>query len=410
MKQKIERDNIIKAAQNELRELYEKTKTELVMLSQITNSIMQSLELDQVLYTILTALTSHEGLGFDRAMLFLVNEEKKVLEGRMGIGPHSAEEADKVWHSIDTKKLSLPGLAEAYNRFKKDPESKLNSIVKDIRIPLREDMGILALTILEGMPFEINNEEAKSKVNDEIKNLLNAELFVTVPLKAKNKTLGAILVDNISSGSPITKDSVRILNMFADQMALAIENSRLFEETVRLSRTDWLTGLWNTRYFNETLKEMIKKAGDEASSLSILMIDIDNFKLYNDTIGHQEGDKAIKKVSSILDRFSRKSDFVCRYGGEEFCIIMTNTSKQNARIIAERFRSEIYNSFKFDDSIPANLKLTISLGVASYPVDSKESDDLVERADLALYHAKHTGKNKTCAYDPLKMKDRLNGN
>ncbi len=378
-------------------------KNELSILSEITNAIMQSLELDQVLYTILTSLTSNEGLGFDRAMLFLVNEEKQVLEGRMGIGPHSAEEADKFWHS---KERSLNDLVAAYNRFKKDPESKLNSIVKDISIPLKEGMGILALTILEGMPFEINSDEAKSKVNNEIKDLLNADLFVTVPLKTKNRTLGAILVDNISSCDPISKERMRILNMFADQTALAIENSRLYEETVRLSRTDWLTGLWNTRYFNDTLNKILKKTGDNETCLSILMIDIDNFKTYNDAVGHREGDKAIKRVSDILRHFSRKSDFACRYGGEEFCIIMASADKNNAQIIAERLRSEVYNSFKFDDSVPKDLKLTISVGVAAFPDDSEEKDDLIEKADLALYHAKHTGKNKTCAYDPSKMKKR----
>jgi diguanylate cyclase (GGDEF)-like protein len=378
-------------------------KNELSILSEITNAIMQSLELDQVLYTILTSLTSNEGLGFDRAMLFLVNEEKQVLEGRMGIGPHSAEEADKFWHS---KERSLNDLVAAYNRFKKDPESKLNSIVKDISIPLKEGMGILALTILEGMPFEINSDEAKSKVNNEIKDLLNADLFVTVPLKTRNRTLGAILVDNISSCDPISKESMRILNMFADQTALAIENSRLYEETVRLSRTDWLTGLWNTRYFNDTLNKTLKEAGDNETCLSILMIDIDNFKAYNDAEGHREGDKAIKRVSDILRRFSRKSDFACRYGGEEFCIIMASADKNNAQIIAERLRSEVYNSFKFDDSVSEDLKLTISVGVATFPDDSEEKDDLIEKADLALYYAKHTGKNKTCAYDPTKMKKR----
>jgi diguanylate cyclase (GGDEF)-like protein len=400
----IAKNNTVIAGKNGLLELYNKTKHELVMLSQITNAIMQSLELDQILYTILTALTSHEGLGFDRAMLFLVNEDTHTLEGKMGIGPHSAEEADKVWHTIDTKKLSLNELMGAYDKFKRDPESKLNGAIKDISIPLREDMGILALTILEGMPFEINSEEAKSMVHDDVKNLLNTDLFVVVPLKTKYKTLGAILVDNITSRKPISKNSVHILDMFADQTALAIENSHLYEETVRLSRTDWLTGLWNTRYFYETLDEMINKAGDNDTCLSVLMIDIDNFKLYNDTLGHQEGDNAIKRIAGVLDRFSRKTDFACRYGGEEFCFIMSNINRKNAQMIAERLRTEVYNAFKLDDSIPENLKLTISLGLATFPDDGEEKYDLVKKADLALYHAKHSGKNKACTYDAAKMK------
>ncbi|MFH1552599.1 MAG: sensor domain-containing diguanylate cyclase [Candidatus Omnitrophota bacterium] len=384
----------------ELEGLFVKTKTEMVMLSEVTNAMMQSLELDQVLYTILTALTSHDGLGFDRAMFFLVNDRNQTLEGKMGIGPHSAEEADKVWHHIDDRKMPLANLIKAYEKFKNDPESKLNSTVKDIIIPLREDTGILALTILEGMPFEINTEEAKSRVNDEVKGLLNMDFFVTVPLKTRNRTLGAILVDNILSRKAITKDHVRILNMFADHAAMAIENSRLYEKTVHLSRMDWLTGLWNTRYFNEILEEKLQKADKEESHLALLLIDIDNFKNYNDTLGHQKGDQAIKRVASILHRYSRKSDFVCRYGGEEFCTIMSNVNRHDANIIADRLRSEVESSFKHDDSIPEDLKLTISLGLAVFPIDGTEKDDLIRKADLALYQAKQAGKNRTCVYSP----------
>ena len=382
----------------ELKKLYEKTKNELTMLSEITNAMMRSLKLDQVLYTILTALTSHEGLGFNRAMFFLVNEKDQTLDGKMGIGPHSTEEADKAWHLLENQKLTLQNLLNTYEKFKKDPESKLNKVVKDISIPLREDMGILALTILEGMPFEVNSEEAKSMVNKDVKKMLNMDLFVTIPLKTKNRTLGAILVDNIYTRKPITKDNIRILNMFADHAALAVENSRLYEETVRLSKTDWLTGLWNTRRFNETLTEEIKIAIENNGSVTLLMIDIDNFKKYNDTLGHQKGDRAIKKVADILSRCSRSSDFACRYGGEEFCFIMSEISKKEAELVAERLRREVESAFKEDSALPEDLKLTISLGLAMFPFDCDNKDDLILKADQALYHAKETGKNRTCGW------------
>lgn len=379
---------------------YEKAKNELTMLSEITSVIMRSLETDQVLYTILTALTSHEGMGFNRAVFFLVNEKEHALEGKMGIGPYSAEEADKIWRHIETNKLTLQNLIDSYDRFKKEPESKLNSIVKTITIPLSEDTGILALTILEGMPFEINTNEAASMVSDKIKKLLNMEYFVTVPLKTRNKTLGAILVDNPFSRMPITKDNIRILTMFADHAALAIENSRLYEKTVHLSRTDWLTGLWNTRHFNGILSAKLNASEKEETSLSLAMIDIDNFKHYNDGLGHQEGDKAIRKIARILSHYSRKSDFVSRYGGEEFCIIMSKTNKNEAETIAERMRLEVENCFKNDISLSKDLQLTISLGIATFPIDSKNKNDLIKKADQALYQAKKQGKNKVSVFSP----------
>ncbi len=384
----------------ELKELYERTKHEMALLSEITNAMMQSLELDQVLYTILTALTSHEGLGFDRAMFFLVNDDAETLDGKMGIGPHSADEADKLWQRIDSHKLSLRNLIDSYYKFKTDPESKLNSVVKGISIPIREDAGILALTILEGMPFEVTNDEAKAMVNAEVRSLLNMDLFVTIPLKTRAHTQGAIVVDNISSGTMITKDNIRILNMFADHAALAVENSRLYGKTVHLSQTDWLTGLWNARHFNFVLDEKIKMAAKDESALSLLLVDIDNFKEYNDTLGHQRGDEAIRRVSTALKGSSRNTDFVCRYGGEEFAIVMAGINRNNAQMIAERLRQEVEESFKNDTSVPDSVKLTVSLGLSVFPYDSEGKEDLIRKADLALYQAKQTGKNRTCTYVP----------
>ncbi|MBD3425856.1 MAG: diguanylate cyclase [Candidatus Omnitrophica bacterium] len=384
----------------DLEKLFRQTKNELAMLNEITHAIMQSLELDQVLYTILTALTTHDGLGFDRAMFFLVNEEANTLEGKMGLGPLSIEEVEKGWHEMSSSKFTLQNLFNAYLEFKTGPESKLNGAVKSISIPLNEESGILSMTVLEGMPFEITTEEAGSLVNPQIKDPLNLKYFVTVPLKTKNRTLGAIAVDNIFSENTITKDNIRILNMFANHAALAIENSRLYEKTVHLSRTDWLTGLWNTRYFNEMFDKALNDSKDSESCLSLLMIDIDNFKEYNDTLGHQQGDQAIKKVAHILDSSSRKSDFVCRYGGEEFCVIMSNIDKPEAKMIAERLRSKVEDSCRGNCSSSEQHKLTISLGLATFPYDGSDKEKLLENADMALYHAKQNGKNMTCQYSP----------
>ena len=115
--------------------------------------------------------------------------------------------------------MTLDDFIASYDTFKKDPESRLNSIVKGIKIPLREDMGILVLTILEGMPFEITTQEAKKLVDTDIQKTLNTDFFVTVPLKAKDKVLGAILVDNIFNKKPITKSDVKIAQTFSNTHA-----------------------------------------------------------------------------------------------------------------------------------------------------------------------------------------------
>lgn len=367
---------------------------EFSMLYEVSNAMRTTLKLDQVFYIILTALTAHEGLGFNRAMLFLVNEKEDVLEGVMGIGPHSAEEAGKIWHSLAQRDMTLDDFISAYDFFKNDPESRLNTVVKGMKLPLREDMGVLALTILEGMPFEITTEEAKRKVDPEILRILNTNFFVTIPLKTKDKVLGAILVDNVFNKKPITKSDVRMLTMFANHAGLAIENSRLYEETVYLSNTDWLTKLCNYGRFQYLLSFEIEKAKTRSSSLSMVMIDVDNFKNFNDTHGHLRGDEALKNIAAILQGKSRKCDTVARYGGEEFAIIMPDTSKDNAKLFAERLRNEVERSYYEDAAITPSKRTTISAGIATYPEDALTKNDLISMADTALYQAKHSGKNR----------------
>lgn len=378
----------------------DRIKRELSILYEVSNAMRTTLKLDQIFYMILTALTSHEGLGFNRAMIFLVNERSNLLEGKMGIGPHSGEEADKIWRGIEKAKLSLEDLLNSYDKFKRDPESKLNTLVKGIKIPLTEDMGILALTILEGMPFEVTTEEATKRVSPIIRYTLNTDYFVTMPLKAKDKTLGAILVDNIFTKKPITKSDLRILAMFANHAGLAIENSRLYEETEYLSKTDWLTKLWNSGELHKRLANELEKARIGDKDLSVLMLDIDNFKPYNDSVGHREGDEAIKTIANILSQKSRSDDFVARYGGEEFTIVMPNTNKEIAAAIAERLKKDVAEMFAGKE-LPKDVPhLTISIGISTFPSDATDKDNLIHRADIALYEAKRTGKNKVCAYSP----------
>jgi diguanylate cyclase (GGDEF)-like protein len=266
--------------------------------------------------------------------------------------------------------------------------------VKGLRIPLREDMGVLALTILEGMAFEITTEDAKKNVDPDILRVLNTNFFVTIPLKTKNKVLGAILVDNVFNKKPITKNDVRMLTMFANHAALAIENSRLYEETVYLSSIDWLTKLWNYGRFQQLLTLEIEKSKIHSTPLCLVMIDVDNFKNYNDTHGHLKGDEALRNIAGIFHDKSRKCDPVARYGGEEFAIIMPNTMKDSARLFAERLRSEVEKLYAEDMAVAADKRLTISAGIALYPEDAMTKNDLISTADAALYQAKHSGKNR----------------
>jgi len=376
----------------------EKAQAELLMFCEVSNLMRTTLKLDEVLYIILTCVTSHEGLGFNRAVLFLINERRRTLEGKMGIGPDTAEQADKIWKKIEAEKTTLKDLIKAQKAFLKKKGSQLDKLVKSIKIPLQESAGILALTALEGMTFEITTDEVSKKIKDPACALLKTRHFVTVPLKAKDKTIGVILVDNIFSKKPITKDDIRILTMFANQAGLAIENSHLYEKTVMRSHSDSLTGLINHGRFQYLLSKELKNASQAKKPLSLLMGDIDNFKNFNDTLGHPAGDKVLLNIARILKRTCRTGDIVARYGGEEFAIVLSDTTKEFAWGLAERLRQAIE---KFDfpgEKVQPNKNLTISLGLASFPEDAKNKESLIAHADNALYQAKAAEKNRTCIY------------
>ena len=375
----------------------QKVRGELSLLYEISNAMRTTLKLDEILYIILTAVTAHVGLGFNRAMLFLVNEKDGILEGKMGIGPDSGEEANRIWTYLEKEKTNLDNLISNYKVSGHLAHSQFDHIVKGIRLPLKEEEGgILAMTLLDGMPLHITQETIHTRKQDTLINILRPEEFVTVPLKAKDKIIGVLFADNPYTHKPITKDNIRILTMFANQAGLAIENSKLYEQTLIKSHTDSLTSLWNHGYFQSRLQEEISLAQKNKQNLSIIMADLDNFKVYNDTLGHQEGDQILIQIAKILNSAGRKQDTIYRYGGEEFAILLLQTNKQEARVVAEKIRNSVEQSdFRKQEILP-NRKLTISLGIATCPDDAASKDSLLEHADKALYSAKHQGKNRVC--------------
>lgn len=378
----------------------ERAKTELDILYEISNAMRTTLKLDEILYIILTGVTAHIGLGFNRALLFLVNEKDAIIEGKLGIGPETGEEANRIWTQIEEEKMDMEDLISAYKFSSHVLESAFNRQVQRIKIALKEQGGsLLALSALEGMPLHLTRETIQNYNRDPVIQLLNTEEVACVPLKAKDKVKGIILADNLITKKPITKDDIRMLTMLANQAGLAIENSQLYENTVIRSHTDSLSNLWNHGYFQYLLQLEVEKAKAIAAPLSLIALDIDDFKVYNDTLGHQAGDNILKELAQLLKNQSRKMDFVCRYGGEEFIIILPQTDKKEGFLIAERLRQDI-EKYKFaQEEILPNKKLTVSLGLASLPQDASNPSELIAYSDKMLYLAKHKGKNTTCCYE-----------
>jgi diguanylate cyclase (GGDEF)-like protein len=163
-----------------------------------------------------------------------------------------------------------------------------------------------------------------------------------------------------------------------------------------MASTDGLTGLNNHRTFQERLQQEIERARRFDTPLSLLMIDIDRFKKFNDTYGHTNGDEVLKIIARILKDNVRSIDFVARYGGEEFAVILPQVDLEGALVVAERIRRSaenyelVFNGHKE--------RVTLSIGVATYPDDASNREQLIDHADKALYLAKRTGRNRLCSF------------
>jgi len=375
----------------------ERTKLELGILYEISNAMRTTLKLEEILYIILTGVTAHIGLGFNRAMLFLVNEKDGLIEGKMGIGPETGEEANRIWTQIEQEEMDLDDLISVYKVSNHITASGFNKQVRNLRFPLNEKSGgLLSIAALDGMPLHLTKETIQNYSADPVVQFLKIEELAVVPLKAKDKVNGIILADNLITKDPISKDDMRMLIMLANQAGLAIENSQLYEKALIRAHSDPLTELWNHGHFHYLLQTEWEKAKATQTPLSLIMLDIDDFKVYNDSFGHQAGDNILKELSSLLKKQSRKMDYICRYGGEEFTIILPQTDKREAFFIAERLRENIQNQpFAREEILPAKL-LTVSLGLSTFPHDGVSPAELISSSDKSLYQAKHKGKNNTC--------------
>ncbi|MBA7556095.1 hypothetical protein ES705_48793 [subsurface metagenome] len=274
-------------------------------------------------------------------------------------------------------------------------------------ISVEETPGILSLSIKEKKPYIVEDANRDSRVEPPIINELKLKSFAVIPIVVKNEPLGALIVSQSNLKRKIIEEDFAPLLLFANQVGIAIENAKLHEETKELTRVDELTQVYNKREFQRRLPEDIELTRRYAHFLSLAMLDIDDFKHYNDTNGHLAGDMVLKQLSQILIGNLRRTDVPFRYGGEEFAVILPATSREGALIILEKVRKEIENfSFEYREKQPGG-KVTVSIGIATYPVDTKNAQDLVNCADKALYRAKATGKNRTCLYKDLAEKTGL---
>lgn len=251
-------------------------------------------------------------------------------------------------------------------------------VITDIVMPELDGLGVVAAA--KDLPYEVD--------------VVVMTGYASMGTAVESMKLGAI--DYITK--PFNIDQIRIIVSNAVKERSLKRQAAEGEFYKELSRKDGLTDLYNHRFFHQLLETEISRGKRYNRVVSLIMMDIDNFKRFNDSHGHPAGDVALRQLACLLRRSSRACDFVARYGGEEFAIIAPEASADSARRMAERIREAVAEAvFEGEEAMPGGI-LTISLGVATFPMQAADKSELVERADQALYRAKALGRNRVVVH------------
>jgi len=243
-----------------------------------------------------------------------------------------------------------------------------------------------------GNPVLITDIESDPRFSRRNKKYYESKSFVSVPIKSEDEIIGLIHVTdkNANGHSVFTELDLKVLTMLARQVAIALENIKLYKQLKCLTISDPMTNMFNYRHYAKSLDKEINRLKRYGGDLCLLMIDVDNFKIYNDTFGHLEGDNFLRKISHTLHNHLRENDIACRYAGDEFVVILPATVFENAAIVAQHLLKKI-------NGIATKKKMSVSIGVAQY-VDDMDRHRLTLNADAALYQAKRNGKNTICCF------------
>ena len=258
--------------------------------------------------------------------------------------------------------------------------------------PIRLDKGPTLDAIETRLPvlLELEDEASLNRVTL-VGDLEPPRSIIVVPLLAGDRAIGAMSVQSYKSHA-YTREHLELLATIAGLAASAVENARLYQQTLQLSLTDPLTGLGNARHFHQQLDQELKRAQRYGHPVTLLMLDSDSLKSINDRYGHETGDRHIRQLAQVVLSCLRESDIAFRYAGDEFMVLLPETPASGGLQLAERIRAEVERGgLAVDD---ARVKTTVSVGVATFPSQAASSDELIRSADTAMYSAKQGGKNR----------------
>lgn len=321
-------------------------------LFQVAQSLTSTLHLREILHLIVRQAAAL--LQVDRCSLFTYDEEQDQIVGQVGYGLGE--------HQVEQVVISSP-------------------------IPL-----VAAQAATTRQPVATHQSTYTHDLTQAYVEQLGLQIDLCVPLVAKEKVIGFIFLDDSREDRVFSQEQLGLAVAFANEAAVAMENARLYEEVNRLAITDHLTGLANRGRFDQLLNAEVERALRYRRALSLLYMDLDDFKRVNDTLGHPAGDQVLRRTAGVLRESVREVDNVGRYGGEEFVVLLPEAEVGQAMAVAQRIRRAIEETFA---TLPGfqEVPLTTSIGVASLPDHATDAHALVTAADDALLMAKRSGKN-----------------
>jgi diguanylate cyclase (GGDEF)-like protein len=297
---------------------------------------------------------------------------------------------------LQAERASLWAFDETSNEISLKAAAGFSASEFEIR-PTRLGEGISGRVLESEKPLVVENLEKAGLTPAPANRNYRTKSFISYPITMSGRKIGVLNVADKVGGGKFNDVDLSLLELVGPQIAVALERADWQERATQfqlISITDPLTGLLNRRYLEERLTEELNRSKRYNYSMSCLMIDIDDFKNYNDQNGHQAGDVALKITAHALKATLRSADVACRYGGEEFCILLPQTSLSEAGVIAERMRQRVAETdYPYGKSQPLGT-VSISIGISTFATHIDTAETVIAAADRALYKAKHLGKNR----------------